>query len=126
MNSNNPHFDGYNVAFFKHLDTPMMIFIFESDEFAIGMATYLLTMVTAAALGIVLPGGVMIYAFFGVMSMIAYIEYKKRKPSGFLMNKLYRLGIINPRNFNYKRKLSEKEKNFKVLPYGFLKEFKGN
>ncbi|MCT7563171.1 type IV conjugative transfer system protein TraL [Aliarcobacter butzleri] len=125
--SGNSNFDGYNVTFFKHLDTPMMIFIFESDEFAIGMATYLITMVAAAVLGIVLPGGVMFYAFFGIISMLGYMEYKKRKPNGFLMNRLYRLGIINPRNFiSYKKKLSEKEKNFKVLPYGFLKEFRGN
>lgn len=119
-------FDGYNVPFFKHLDTPMMIFIFESDEFAIGMLSYLSTMIIATLLGIVLPGGVLLYAVIGLSSMLGFAEYKKRKPSGFLINKLYRLGFIEARNFSYKKILTEKEKSFKVLPYGFIKEFRGN
>ncbi|MEV9477567.1 type IV conjugative transfer system protein TraL [Aliarcobacter butzleri] len=119
-------YDGYNVRFFKYLDTPMMIFIFESDEFYIGMFVYLSTMIFAALFEIILPGGVFIYALFGLLSMFAYIKYKKTKPTGYLNGRLYRYGIINARTFNFKRVLTKKEKKFKVLPYGFLKEFRGN
>ena len=103
-----------------------MLFIFESDEFIIGIVVYLSTMASATAMGIVLPGGVLAYAFLGIGSMFGYIKYKKTKPNGFLVNRLYRIGILNARTFNYKRKLTKQEKSFKVLPYGFLKEFSGN
>lgn len=119
-------YDEYNVKFFKYLDTPMMIVIFEADEFILGISVYLSLMLIATLLGIVLPGGVLLYAFMGMASMYAYIKYKKNKPNGYMFNKLYRLGIINARKFSYKRILSAKEKSFKVLPYGFLREFNGN
>ena len=124
--SQGQQFDGYNITFFKHLDTPPMLFIFESDEFIIGIVVYLSTMASATAMGIVLPGGVLAYALLGIGSMFGYIKYKKTKPNGFLVNRLYRIGILNARTFNYKRKLTKQEKSFKVLPYGFLKEFSGN
>ena len=120
------NFDGYNVTFFKHLDTPTMLFIFESDEFLIGIVTYLSTMVIAAIFDIVLPGGVLFYAVLSIAVMLGYIEFKKRKPSGYLMNKLYRLGLLDIPTIRYKIKVTNQEKNFKVLPMGFLKEFRGN
>ena len=67
-------FDGYNVPFFKHLDTPPMLFIFESDEFIIGIVVYLSTMALATVMGLVLPGGVLAYAFLGIGSMLGYIK----------------------------------------------------
>lgn len=125
--SNNPmEYDEYNVRFFKHLDTPMMIMIFESDEFFLGLAVYLFLMIFAALFGIVIPGGVLPYAFMGIISMFLYVKYKKNKPNGYMINKLYRLGIINARTFAYKRFLTKQEKSFKMLPYGFMREFRGN
>ncbi|WP_418181411.1 type IV conjugative transfer system protein TraL (plasmid) [Aliarcobacter lanthieri] len=119
-------YDGYNVRFFKHLDTPLMIFIFESDEFIVGMIVYLSTMILAAVLGIALPGGVFLYAILSLLSMLGYIKFKKTRPSGYMNGRLFKLGIIHVRSFGFKRFLTKKEKNFKVLPYGFLNEFRGN
>lgn len=125
--ANDPmEFDEFNVRFFKYLDTPMMLIVFESDELFLGIAVYLSLMIIAAALGIVLPGGVLLYAMFAMFAMYGYMSYKKNKPNGYMINKLYRLGIINARKFSYKRILSKEEKKFKVLPYGFIREFRGN
>ena len=125
--SNNPHnHDEYNVRFFKYLDTPTMIIIFEADEFLLGLFVYLTSMIMAALLGIVLPGGVMLYALVAILTMLFYIKYKKNKPDGYLLSKFYRYGIIDARTFNYKRKLTKEEKKFKVLPYGFLNDIRGN
>ena len=52
--SQGQQFDGYNVTFFKHLDTPPMLFIFESDEFIIGRVVYLFTMAFVPLLTIAL------------------------------------------------------------------------
>lgn len=119
-------YDEFNVRFFKHLDTPMMIVVFEADEFFIGIFVYLFSLIAARSLDIYIPGGVVIYAFMGIASMIGYIKYKKNKPEGYMLSKLYRTGFIEARSFSFKRILSKKEKRFKVLPYGFIKELRGN
>ncbi len=124
--SNAMEYDGYNVRFFKYLDTPMMLIVFEADELFLGIAVYISLMLFAAVIGVVLPGGVLMYAFFSILAMYGFMKYKKNKPNGYLMNKLYRFGIIDARKFSYKRLLSKEEKSFKVLPYGFMREFRGN
>lgn len=123
---NQHSYDGYNVQFFEHLDTPLMIFIFESDEFALGMAVYLSTMIIAALLGIELPGGVFLYAVLAILAMVGYIKFKKSRPSGYTNGRLYRLGFLQPRTYGFKKMLTKKEKNFKVLPHGFLDNARGN
>ena len=123
---NQHSYDGYNVQFFEHLDTPLMIFIFESDEFSIGMAVYLSTMIIAALMDIEIPGGVFVYAIVAVFSMIGYIKFKKSRPSGYTNGRLYRLGFLQPRTYGFKKLMTKKEKKFKVLPHGFLNDARGN
>lgn len=119
-------YDEFNVRFFKHLDTPMMMIVFEADEFFLGVFVYLFFLISAALFSINIPGGILLYALMGLIAMYGYIKYKKNKPNGYMMSKLYRYGFIEARKFAFKRILSKKEKKFKVLPYGFIREFRGN
>ena len=101
--------DEFNVKFFRHLDTPMMIFIFESDEFMLGLAVYMSSLIVAASAGIQLEGGVIVYACISLIVMISYMKYKKNKPEGYMMAKLYRFGILEPRSLPQIKKLTKKE-----------------
>lgn len=118
--------DEFNVRFFRHLDTPMMIVVFEADEFSVGVFVYLFSLIFAQLFSIFIPGGVIIYAILAIFSMLAFMKYKKNKPEGYMLGKLYRFGLIEAKSFTLKRIITKKEKNFKVLPYGFMKEFRGN
>jgi|GEM_PF-3060307 len=119
----------YNSRFFKYLDTPMMIFIFESDEFVIGMLIYIFSLLFGALTGLVLPGGVMTYSILSILGMYGYMKFKKNRPNGYIFGRLYRLGLYEARSINglnLKRILTKKEKKFKVLPYGFITSMRGN
>lgn len=116
----------FTTKFFQHLDTPMMIFIFESDEFILGLFVYMFSLIVSAIMGIVISGGVLIYAVMAILSMYAYMRFKKNKPNGYTFQRLYRMGLMEPRSYGIKALMTKKQKSFKVLPYGFITKLTGN
>lgn len=122
----------YNSRFFKYIDNPPMVGLFEVDEFIVFMSLLIGQMMTDLLFGLNIDGGILIYPVTAGMVALSYIKYKKNKPKGYFFQKLYRLGIYEPRNWvdpksmlGLKRQ-SKKYKNFKVLPYGFVKKMSGS
>jgi hypothetical protein len=122
MENNN----GFVTKFFQYLDTPLMIFIFEADEFILGVSVYMSLMIIFATLGIVIKGGVLIYALTAIITMYGYMRFKKNKPNGYTFQRLYKLGIFEPRFLGLLSINKKKQKAFKVLPYGFTTRLTGN
>ncbi len=122
----------YNSRFFKYIDNPPMVGVFELDEFIVFLVSFIGLMLIALLFDIVLEGGVLVYAIIAVLVTLSYLKYKKNKPKGFFFQKLYRWGVYEPRNWRDFSKVlnlkvnSKKYKSFKVLPYGFIKKMSGS
>lgn len=115
--------EAFQYFFPRYIDRPRLIGIFEFDEFVLSF----LTMTTILALSLAVPQmsslQVMILAIASGAGVGAfYKKFKKDMPDGYLIQKLYRLGIYSPGDdkkayikYPYLRKIK------RVIPYGFTK-----
>lgn len=114
-----------NRSFFpRFIDRPRLIGIFEIDEFF--LAFFLMTAVLAASLLMPSVGSLTVMfsaIILGVGAAVIYSKFKKNRPDGFTLQKLYRSGIYSPGDDKkalitkpYLRKMGN------VVPYGFTKE----
>jgi type IV conjugative transfer system protein TraL len=116
--------DHTDYFFPRFIDRPRLIGIFEIDEFF--LAFFLMTAILALSLALPNLGSltVMVSAIVtGVGSAVAYSKFKKGRPDGFTIQKLYRAGFYSPGDDKkalilnpYLRKMGN------VIPYGFTKE----
>lgn len=118
--------DNQNFQYFfpRFIDRPRLIGIFEIDEFF--LAFFLMVLILATSLAFPKIGSltVMVTAIVvGVGSAAFYSKFKKNRPDGFTIQKLYRAGIYSPGDDKkalilrpYLRKIGN------VIPYGFTKE----
>jgi len=105
-----------------YIDRPRLIGVFEMDEFF--LAFILMTVILAASLAFPNLGSlpVMITAIAtGVGSAVAYGKFKRSRPDGYTLQKLYRSGLFSPADDKkalithpYLRKIGRP-----VIPYGF-------
>lgn len=108
----------------RFIDRPRLIGIFEIDEFF--LAFFIMSSILASSLAFPNIGSltVMISAIItGVGSAVAYSKFKKGRPDGYTIQKMYRAGFYSPGDDKkalilnpYLRKMGN------VIPYGFTKE----
>lgn len=114
-----------NSNFFpRYIDRPRLIGIFEIDEFF--LAFFIMVAILASSL--LFPKFESLYVMllaisFGLLSAVFYSKFKKNRPDGYTIQKLYRKGIFSP-NDNKKALLLNPylRKMGNVVPYGFTKE----
>jgi hypothetical protein len=108
----------------RFIDRPRLIGIFEIDEFF--LAFFMMVLILAGSLMFPDSGslGIMFLAIFsGVGSAVAFGRFKKGRPDGFTIQKLYRAGIYSPGDDKkalifhpHLRKMGN------AVPFGFTKE----
>jgi hypothetical protein len=108
----------------RFIDRPRLIGIFEIDEFF--LAFFLMTLILASSLMFPDLGSLTVMLLsisIGVSSAVIYSKFKKNRPDGFTLQKMYRAGIYSPGDDKkalitkpYLRKMGH------VVPYGFTKE----
>lgn len=114
-----------NRSFFpRFIDRPRLIGIFEIDEFF--LAFFLMTAILALSLIFPSIGSLtvmLVAVIFGVGVAVLYSKFKKNRPDGFTLQRLYRAGMYSPSDDKkalllrpYLRKMGN------TVPYGFTKE----
>jgi hypothetical protein len=115
--------ENFNYFFPRYIDRPRLIGIFEFDEFVISF----LVMTSIIALSLATPQisslEIMLIAIgsgAGVGGL--YKKFKKNMPDGYLVQKLYRMGVYSPGDdkkavikYPYLKKIK------RIVPYGFTK-----
>ncbi len=114
----------YQYFFPRFIDRPRLIGIFEIDEFF--LAFFIMASILAMSLAFPKVGSltVMLTAIFlGVGCAVLYSKFKRNRPDGFTIQKLYRAGIYSPRDDKKAIILHPYLRNMgNVVPYGFTKE----
>lgn len=105
----------------RYIDRPRLIGIFEIDEFFIAF----FTMIAILSLSLLFPSlgslSVMLVAVIsGVMLAYFYSKFKKNRPDGYTIQKMYRSGFFSPTDNKkalilnpYLRRIGN------TVPYGF-------
>jgi hypothetical protein len=116
--------ENHQYFFPRFIDRPRLIGIFEIDEFF--LAFFVMVTILASSLAFPDLGSltVMVGAIvFGIGSAVVYSKFKKNRPDGYTIQKLYRAGIYSPGDDKkalllnpYLRRMGP------VIPYGFTKE----
>jgi len=116
-----------NVQHFfpRYIDRPRLIGIFEMDEFF--LAFFIMVAILAASLAFPNISSliVMIVAIVtGGTSAKLYSKFKKNRPDGFTLQKLYRKGFFSPSMDDKKAflKYPYLSKMGPVVPFGFTNE----
>ena len=115
--------EDFQYFFPRYIDRPRLIGIFEFDEFILSFITMTAILTLSLALPQLSSLQVMIIAIASGGGVGAvYKKMKKNMPDGYLIQKLYRLGIYSPGDdkkayikYPYLKKIK------KVVPYGFTK-----
>lgn len=113
-----------NNFFPRYIDRPRLIGIFEMDEFF--LAFFIMVAILASSL--IFPNFESLYVMLlsissGLLSAFFYSKFKKNRPDGYTIQKLYRKGLFSPSDNKkafllnpYLRRIGP------VIPYGFTKE----
>ena len=112
-----------NGHFFpKFIDRPMLIGIFDMDEFFVAFCVMVLILVGSFLFPDVGSLTVMLVSIASGLGLaVLYSKFKRNRPDGFTMQMLYRKGIFTPGvddkqsyiHYPYLRKMG------RVVPYGF-------
>lgn len=123
-NGNSGKIDYGQIPFPRYIDKPRLIGVFEVDEFALFFGIIVVMVAGSLAFPNLGSTSVMIGSMaIGGFSAYAYKKFKRNRPEGYTVQKLYRTGIFSPTDskqayikYPYLRKIG------RVIPYGFTKE----
>jgi len=106
----------------RFIDRPRLIGAFEMDEF---MLTFFVIM-GMIGLSFLTPSlsslQVMIISIIsGITAGLSYKKYKRNKPEGYTLHKLYEKGIFHPQDNKVYEVSHPYLKKYRIVPYGFTK-----
>lgn len=114
----------FQYFFPRFIDRPRLIGIFEIDEFFLAFFIMVTILASSLAFPQIESLTVMVTAITtGVGSAVFYSKFKKNRPDGFTLQKLYRAGVYSPGDDKKALILNPHLRNMgNVVPYGFTKE----
>ena len=120
----NEQIDYGQIPFPRYIDKPRLIGVFEVDEIALFFGIVFVIIASSLAFPNLDSALVMIGSMaIGGSSAYGYQKFKRNRPEGYTIQKLYRSGIFSPTDnkkayikYPYLRNIG------RVIPYGFTKE----
>jgi len=106
----------------RFIDRPRLIGAFEMDEFMLTFFTIMgmigLSFLTPNLSSLVVMLGSI---FTGIIVGISYKKYKRNKPDGYTIHKLYAKGIFHPQDNKIYEVSHPYLKKYRIVPFGFTR-----